>query len=203
MIAKDSGWIFVHIQKCGGNSARAALGVEIDDAHKHFSACELRKIYGEDVWRKAFKFSFVRNPWDRLVSWWANIDANRPAMAAGRPLNKFHYFVLERATTFEEFLENCDEEIIDSDGRKWIYRNQSDYLTDASGKMLVDFVGRFETLQQDYAFISKKIGSTAPLPHTNRSTHGPYTDYYTQAMAAEVARRYRADIERFGYVFGQ
>ena len=56
--------------------------------------------------------------------------------AEGHSLNKFHRFILAKATTFEEFLENCDEEIIDSDGRKWIYRNQIDYLTDASGRQV-------------------------------------------------------------------
>ncbi len=204
MIAGDARWIFIHIQKCGGNSVRRALGTKVNDPHKHFFASELRDLYDEDVWRNAYKFSFVRNPWDRLVSWWSMIDASRPALTAGRSLNNFHRFVIERAVTFEEFLENCDKEIVDSDGRKWIYRNQLDYLTDSSGKMLVDFVGRFETLQQDYASISGQISGTAvPFPHANRSAHRPYTDYYTPAMVEKVARHYRADIERFGYVFGQ
>jgi chondroitin 4-sulfotransferase 11 len=132
------------------------------------------------------------------------IEANRASLLSGNNLNRFHRFVLERATTFEEFLENCDEDIVDTDGCKWIYRNQMDYLTNSSGAMLVDFVGRFETLQQDYALISEKInGGLAPLSHINRSMHRHYTDYYTPALAAKVASRYRADIDRFGYVFGQ
>src|SRR5271169_1046605 len=115
--------IFVHIQKTGGNSISTAFGENPDCSEKHFFASDLRELYGVDVWNTYFKVAFVRNPWDRLVSWWSMIDANRAALAHGYPLNKFQRFILERATTFEEFLENCDEEIVDSDGRKWIYRN--------------------------------------------------------------------------------
>jgi chondroitin 4-sulfotransferase 11 len=204
MISADRRWIFVHIQKTGGNAVRMALGVEIDDAYKHFFARELRDLYGDTDWRQSFKFSFVRNPWERLVSWWAMIDANRSALSDGRPLNNFHRFVLERTETFKDFLENCDEEIADSDGRKWVYRNQLDYLTNSSGKMIVDFVGRFETISQDFALIAQKInGRFVPLSHTNQSVHRHYTDYYTPALADKVASRYAADIKAFGYIFGR
>lgn len=204
MIIHAKRLIFVHIQKTGGDSICTALGVSTAVPEKHFFARELRELYGADVWSTYFKFAFVRNPWDRLVSWWSMIDANRTLLSAGRPLNKFQRFVLERATTFEEFLENCDEEIVDDDGRKWIYRNQLDYLTDLSGEKIVDFIGRFERLAQDYALIAENIhGGLAPLPHVNKSKHRHYSDYYTPALADKVARRYQRDIDAFGYVFGQ
>jgi hypothetical protein len=204
MIIHAKRLILVHIQKTGGESICTALGVPTAYPEKHFLARELRDLYGADTWQSYFKFAFVRNPWDRLVSWWSMIDANRMALSAGKPLNKFHRFVLERATTFEEFLENCDEEIVDVDGRKWIYRNQLEYLTDLSGQRMVDFIGRFERLPQDYASIAEKIhGGLAPLPHINKSTHHRYSEYYTPALADKVARRYQRDIDAFGYVFGQ
>ena len=196
--------IFVHIQKTGGEAVSYALGQNPDCPEKHFFARDLCDRYGADAWNAYFKFAFVRNPWDRLVSWWSMIDAHRAAAANGNPLNKFYRFVLERAATFEEFLEKCDEEIIDTDGRKWIYRNQSDYLTDVSGRQIVDFVGRFETLQQDFDFIARKVlGGPVPLPHVNRSQHGRYSDYFTPALAEKVERRFEPDIKAFGYVFGK
>ena len=202
MISADRHWIFVHIQKTGGNSICSAPGVEFYDPHKHFFARELRDIYGNATWEACFKFAFVRNPWDRLVSWWSMIDARRHAVTPGRQLNKFHHFVLERATCFEEFLDNCDEEIVDGDGRKWIYRNQVDYLTDLSGAMLVDFVGRFETLEQDFAAIARRIlTSPVRLPYVNGSKHLHYSQYYTPAQAEKVAQRYARDIVVFGYKF--
>lgn len=204
MIIDARGLIFVHIQKTGGNAISTALAQNPNCAEKHFLACELRELYGADKWNSYVKFAFVRNPWDRLVSWWSMIDGHRAAYTDGMPVNKLFRFVLERAATFEEFLENCDDEIVDADGRKWIYRNQLDYLTDASGRQMVDFIGRFETLQQDFDTIMQKvIGGPVPLPHVNKSQHNHYTDYFTPTLAEKVAHRFERDINAFGYVFGR
>ncbi|HVA17270.1 MAG TPA: sulfotransferase family 2 domain-containing protein [Candidatus Dormibacteraeota bacterium] len=202
MIFHDKRVIFIHIQKTAGNAISAALGQDPDCPTKHFSASELRELYGSKIWDAYFKFAFVRNPWDRLVSWWSMINAARPLLSSGR-LNKFHSFVLERATTFEEFLLNCDQEIADNDGRKWIYRNQIDYITDASDQLIVDFVGKFETLEADFAAIAKKMmGVSIQLPRTNQTIHERYVSYFTEPLANIVAERYRRDIDAFGYRFG-
>jgi len=203
MHAATPPWIFVHVQKTGGNSVRAALGGDIFDARKHFLARELREIYGGAVWNSSLKFSFVRNPWDRLVSWWSLIDNARPYVDLAKPPNKFFGYVLARASNFEEFLLRCDDEILDSDGRKNIFRNQIDYLTEDSGSVIVDFVGRFERLQEGFDEISRRLGrEVVALPRTNASDHAPYTEYYTPTTAEIVARRYARDIEQFGYRFG-
>jgi hypothetical protein len=197
-------WIFVHVQKTGGNSVRAALGGDIFDARKHFLARELREIYGRAVWDSCFKFSFVRNPWDRLVSWWSLIDNARQYVDLTKPPNKFFGYVLTRARSFEEFLLRCDDEIVDSDGRKNIFRNQIDYLVDDDGTIIVDLIGRFERLQEDFDEIGRRLGrAPVALPRTNASQHAAYTDYYTPATAEIVAKRYARDIEQFGYRFGQ
>jgi Sulfotransferase family len=196
--------IFVHIQKTGGNAVSTALGQNPNCPEKHFFARDLRELYGADSWNSYFKFAFVRNPWDRLVSWWSMINALRPALANGAILNNFLRFVLEKANTFEEFLYNCDEEIVDTDGSKWIYRNQLDYLTDTSGQQIVDFVGRFETLQQDFDSIATKFfGTSIALPHVNKSKHRRYTDYFSPSLAEIVGHRFERDINAFGYAFGQ
>ena len=197
-------WIFVHIQKTGGNSVRTALGGDIFDARKHFTARELRKIHGESAWNACFKFSFVRNPWDRLVSWWSMIDNSRDYIDQAQPPNAFFGYVLKRAKSFEDFLLRCDDEIVDSDGRKNIFRNQIDYLTDDNGAVMVDFVGRFERLQEGFDEICRRLGrAPVELPRTNVSQHTAYTGYYTPATAEIVARRYARDIAQFGYRFGQ
>jgi chondroitin 4-sulfotransferase 11 len=203
MIIPESRLIFVHIQKTGGTAIAMALGQNPDCAEKHFLARDLRKLYGFEIWNTCFKFAFVRNPWDRLVSWWSMIDSRREVFANGDPLNRFQQFVLERAKTFEEFLVNCDEEIADSDGSKWIYRNQLDYLVDESGRQLVDFIGRFESLQWDLNVIGRRtFGRPIPLAHVNKSAHRHYSEYFTPVLAKKVASRFERDIDAFGYAFG-
>ena len=193
-------WIFVHIQRTGGNSVRTALGGSIGDPRKHFTAQELREVYGGAAWKSSFKFSFVRNPWDRLLSWWSLIDNSRNFN--DRPPNGFFGYVLERTRSFEDFLLRCDDEIVDSDGRKSIFRNQIDYLADEDGELIVDFVGRFEQLQEGFAEIASRLGRPlAKLPQVNFSQHGKYTEYYTPKMAEIVAKRYARDISKFGYRF--
>jgi Sulfotransferase family len=204
MNAATPSWIFVHIQKTAGNSVRTALGGDIFDARKHFMARELRDIRGEAVWNASFKFSFVRNPWDRLVSWWSMIDNARDYVDQAQPPNAFFGYVLERAKSFEDFLLRCDDEIVDSDGRKNIFRNQIDYLVDDNGEIIVDFVGRFEHLQEDFDEVCRRLGrASVELPRTNASQHTAYTEYYTPAMVEIVTKHYMRDIERFGYRFGR
>jgi Sulfotransferase family len=204
MISADHRWIFVHIQKTGGTPVRAALGVENNDAHKHFFARELRQVYGEAAWNRCFKFAFVRNPWDRLVSWWSMIDNGRDSTGTVQPPNNFFGYVLRNARSFEEFILCCTDEIVDPDGRKHILRNQIDYLVDEDDGVMVDFIGRFEKLQDDFDEIMQRISlPKIELPRLNMSSHAFYTDYYSDAMAEEVGRLYARDIAAFGYRFGK
>jgi hypothetical protein len=112
--------------------------------------------------------------------------------------------VLERARTFEEFILCCTDEIADPDGRKYIFRNQIDYLVDENGAIIVDFIGRFERLQGGFDDVCRRLGRTpVALPRLNASQRTAYTDYYTPATAKIVARHYARDVEQFGYRFGQ
>src|ERR1700676_1205404 len=107
MNAADPPWIFIHVQKTGGNAVRSALGMSVNDAHKHLFARELRGIYGGAAWDSRFKFAFVRNPWDRLVSWWSMIDNSRALINRARPPNSFFGYLLAHARNFEEFILRC------------------------------------------------------------------------------------------------
>jgi hypothetical protein len=194
--------IFIHIQKTGGNSVSAALGMSGVEPDKHWRASELKAACDPAIWDGYFKFSFVRNPWARLVSWYTMVEALRPLFEAGTKLNRFQTVALSRCSSFGDFLELMDEDIVDDDGAKWIYRNQLDYLTDDEGQLLVDFVGRTETLASDFASILDRLhGPPAPLAYLNSTRHEAYQGYYTPAQARMVAERYARDIERFGYSF--
>jgi len=201
MISHELRCIFVHVQKTGGSSIRGALRMAQSDAHKHRFAIELRALYGADTWNQYFKFAFVRNPWDRLVSWWEMMRRN---VVEGRPRNGFQRHIMERARTFAEFLQRCDTEYPDADGAKWIYRNQVDYLRDRDGVLLVDFVGRFEQLQLDFSRVAARLNVVPiTLPHVNGTIRRPYASYYSRELRELVAERYAKDIEAFGYRFAE
>lgn len=198
MISHPLRCIFVHVQKTGGSSVRQALRMMQHDPDKHRFAHELRALYGEACWGNYFKFAFVRNPWDRLVSWWQMVERNA---ASARPMNGWQRFILSRARTFEEFLTNCDQDYHDHDGSKWIFRNQLDYISDGDG-IIVDFVGRFESLEVDFAAIAERLRlPPLQMPHANRSAHKHYSEYYTEATRALIAARFARDITAFGYSF--
>jgi hypothetical protein len=68
--------------------------------------------------------------------------------------------------------------------------------------MLADFIGRFERLDEDWAFIAQKLGVAATLPHRRvnpRARH--YREYYTARTREIIAARFKVDIDHFGYEF--
>jgi hypothetical protein len=82
--------------------------------------------------------------------------------------------------------------------------NQLRYLTDKNGEVLVDFIGRFENLAQDISHVFDKLGleaSQLEIPHENRSAHSHYSEMYTPETREIVRKRFRRDIEFFGYEF--
>jgi hypothetical protein len=74
-------------------------------------------------------------------------------------------------------------------------------ITDAGGNLLVDFVGAYENLEEDFDEITRILGIRAVLPHVNRSAHRDYRDHYNDRTRAVVAEHFRPDIERFAYSF--
>jgi hypothetical protein len=152
-----------------------------------------RGVVTQAYFDRAFKFAFVRNPFDRLVSL---------------------YFYLRRiaspdvpaSLTFEAFCEKVERREHPPVGL-YNYRglNQCnpmvDWLTDRDGVEIADFVGRHETVVEDFRTICRRIGVDAVLPHENATPHAPYRDYYSPRTRAIVERVYRHDLDRFGYDF--
>jgi hypothetical protein len=78
---------------------------------------------------------------------------------------------------------------------------QKDFVTDESGNLIVDFIGRFENLTEDFARVCRRIGISAQLPHRNKSGRGDYRGQYSDRTAQMIADAFRDDIEFFGYDF--
>ena len=204
MLVSDSRkLVFVHIQKTGGSTVHRLLEEKVPDLYRIGARHEfaIRGVKELEGWDEYFKFAFVRNPWDRLVSWHAQI--RRAQKTGRRPWNKLWRYVHDNSSTFEEFIYNCTDEIEVEDGVRYSFAyNQLDYVTDENGDLLVDFIGRLENFEKDVRSVFNRIG-IAPeiIPRKNPSTHRHYSTFYTPETEMVVRERFKRDIEYFGYEF--
>jgi hypothetical protein len=195
--------VFVHIQKTGGITVHKLLREHIPDLHTILArhAFASRAMEELDNWDEYFKFAFVRNPWDRLVSWHSMIrDAEETEQ---KPWHRLRRYVLDNSSTFEEFIRNCTDEVEIKEGIRYSFAyNQLDYVTDEEGGLLVDFIGRVENFETDIRKVLDRIdiGQRA-IPHENRSSHKHYSEMYTPDTEMIVRERFKRDIEYFGYEF--
>lgn len=210
LISRSKKFLFIHIQKTAGRSFEAVLKENIPDLESclgtHDHALWAREELG-DEYSDYYKVAFVRNPWDRLVSWYTMIKEKGTMtwykrIFGMRRYNDLTQYVLANANSFDDFLYKCRDTIDDIDGRKSILYNQLDYVSDQEGNLIVDFVGRFENLAEDSQKVFQNLGlEGVSLPHKNSSKHKNYRTYYTDETREEVARMYAKDIEFFGYEF--
>ena len=197
--------IFIHNQKAAGMSVENFLLKELAGKkllERHSYASDGIKTIGRKKWEEHYSFGFVRNPWDRLVSWYVMIRETPQSSP-----NKLWDYVHSNSSTFEEFILNCTESIYDDrNGYKYeksFIKPQYDYFTDENGNMITDFIGRFENLQSDFNKVLQKVGlGKYELPHINKTRKKDYRIFYTSKTRAIVAERFKKDIEYFGYSFG-
>jgi hypothetical protein len=182
-------FIFIHINKTGGTSIGRAIGLP---KKRHLSARQVIDLVGEEAWARAYKFAFVRNPWDKVVSQYEfRVRTNQTRMG-------------ERRISFKDWVLRTiggrqDAEYFD---RPHLFQPQVEWLTDHAGRVSMQRIGRFERLARDFAEICGDLGIAPAIPHLNRTERRTdYRDYYDRETAEVVARWYRADIERFGYAF--
>tara|TARA_B100000085_G_C18525335_1_gene505547 strand:+ start:533 stop:1153 length:621 start_codon:yes stop_codon:yes gene_type:complete len=203
MINHKHKFIFVHINKTGGTSIESILKKLSRDwfavnfnyvlngrfTPKHHLIKEYRKLADKrHGFKNYFKFTIVRNPWDRLLS---NYFFRKKTIHDKLIQNlSFKEWVLNYKTDGYSF-EDCLSK-----------HTQLDWITSKNEEVLVDFVGRFENLQEDFDIICDKIGvPQQKLPHKNKTKHKHYTEYYDDETRQIVAEKYTKDIEYFGYEF--
>lgn len=149
-------------------------------------------------------FAFVRNPWDRLVSCYrdkmetgSQLEAGERSDPKRRSLRLGPEF--ERDMTFEEFVETVAA-IPDKRANRH-FRSQHTFLTNRAGKLLPNFIGRFESLGEDFHTAMEQIHAptNVRLPRVRVSGSYDYNAYYTDRLHGMVADRYERDIRMFGY----
>lgn len=200
-------FIFVHIYKTAGISVKHALkdyvpfscdwGVKAKDAETirafhnkckdilsfHSDILRFKSIMPEEVFKTFFKFAFVRNPWDWLVSHYTYIKNN---------INHHHYIKVNKMS-FREFIE-------------WrISLNvprQIDFISNGDGSLAVDYVGKVETINKDFECILSILNiDNITLPHSNKSKRAHYSKYYNDILAERVYDYFKKDIDYFDYKF--
>jgi len=219
LISHNHKLLFVHLQKTGGETVSKLLAETVPDLDRLEPKHKFARQGREEVrgWDEYFKFAFVRNPWDRLVSWYSMIrnaaimyrvhrtPTNRRQESHIRQVrqNRLWRYVLDNSSTFEEFIYNCTDDIAMGEGVAYSFTyNQLDYVTDSNGRLLVDFIGRFESFETDLRKVFRILGVEPELvPWENRSSHAHYSLFYTAETKKIVSERFKRDIEYFGYEF--
>lgn len=152
----------------------------------HTTADDIRRIMYRNIigltYAEMFKFGFVRNPWDRLVSM-CFYKKNYGAHAVDKE-------------SFNEYVESMERNNL----KYWRFP-QWRYLCYKSGEISVDFVGRYENLQEDWEKVCQKLGMYEDLQYLNVGKHLPYKEYYTDESIEKVSELYKEDIEIFNYKF--
>ena len=220
MISHTHKFIYSHIPKCGGTTIENTLSKY---AIKTFGRNADRKwlrnkrlFDAVDEYVHYYKFSFSRNPWDRLVScyiFFKSKFANRVKNI--HSFNEFvestNLFLKEYNSINEDYSNIKDNTCADGlDGAKINAPSSFAFLgyhvlpQTYFIKNNFDYIGRVENLQNDFNIICDKLGITRhQLPHKNKSKHKHYTEYYDNSTRQIVEKFYANDIEYFGYKFGE
>lgn len=195
MINHKHKFIFLHIPKTGGRSIENIfLSKKIlhDESlypiisNPHHSLSEYTEMVNINNY---FKFTFIRNPFDRILSEYFYIKKRNGCLWTMEMFNK-------KCPTFKKFITNGGLECC----WKWHANNQYEMVYNQDHKL--NFIGRYENFQNDFNTICDKIGiPRQQLPHINKSEHKHYTEYYDDETKQIVAEKFAKDIEFFGYEF--
>ena len=162
---------------------------------EHIKAKQLKTKMSFKTFEEYYKFAFVRNPWEREVSWYKWILKTKVTPKLTERVSKlkdFNDFVL----WFADNLPELDP----------VYANQKDFIYDEDGSQLVNFIGRYENLEEDFQKILKEVGlPPVALPVKNatkeKNTENAYRKLYNERSIELVAQLRSADIQNFGYEF--
>lgn len=206
IVSHSHRFIFVAVPKTGTHSVRQALRAhmgpnDMEQArlfvekqfpipelaalkHGHLTLEQVRPFLGEEDFGSYLKFAFVRNPFDRFISY-CSFATSRQGSFDRNPKGVMRHFLF-----------------VDPPFNHIIFRPQHSFLTGPDGTLQTDMLGKVETMQNCYDAIAKRLGiATTPLDHANRSRRGDYRDYYDQETIDGVAKIYAHDLELFGYDF--
>jgi hypothetical protein len=178
----DYNYLFIHINKNAGRSIEQSLQI----TKFHATALEYKKQIAPEIWETLFTFAFVRNPWDRAVSLY------KYRVLRGR---------VAESTPFKHWLSETFSDLTKKPYMKRVNAPQMKWLVDESGKIIVDFIGRFENLEEDFQTLCNIINVDTQLLHINKTKHKHYSYYYDKECYEIVYNWFKEDIDNFNYGF--
>ncbi|EIU7473183.1 sulfotransferase family 2 domain-containing protein [Campylobacter coli] len=186
--------IFIHVPKVAGSSIERVIYQTDKWLVGHVKASDYTK-FDKDKFDSYFSFGFVRNPYDRFVSAYHYLKNDSPDPCDIK-WGRLHINNL----TFEEFIlslqdEEFKEEILSKNHFSFQYK----YLCDKNMNILVNFIGKFEKLDNDFKKILNILRRKDSLVHINKSKHLNYRDYYNSQTYKIIREIYRDDFEIFDY----
>lgn len=214
IIDNNRKFVFIAVAKTGSTSITRRLGIFKDPIPKYYHM-HLKDIVDRYDVKSYYKFAFVRNPYDRLVSLYYDLKQSKGHLRWSYPILKYK--------NFHDFVLNLPE----SPCLNFIHlRPQFEYLQ-INGEVNIDFIGRFENLIEDFKIIEKKLSlNHEQLPHYRKretslnnnfqsALHAKiikfikikmlkknpenWEDEYTESTKNIVKMIYKKDFEVFGY----
>ena len=211
MISYEHECIFVHIPKTGGTSIENMIWTQsernvrhlcqglVDSFNnkyqsgglQHLLSWQIREEIGVEFFDKCFKFSVVRNPWDKAVSQYEYMKEREDLRDfIGMKRN-------EEFRTYRELIQTKTHV-------QW--EHQYRFVFDENGEQLVDYLGRFENFNEEVEFIMTRLGLDRgmfgfkrKIPHAKKSNRRHVSSYYDKESFEMVREYYKMDVELFNY----
>lgn len=154
--------------------------------HGHISVSEIQPYLSNEQWETYLKYSIVRNPWDRFISYCFFKMKKRMDMLSSNPI-PFMKLMISHDKNFKADI---------------LSKPQTDFLKDTNGEIKIDFLLHQENLQHDYNLLVNKLGlGQTTLEVVNASEHKNYREYYDDELKEMVETYYQEDIKTFNYKF--
>ncbi|MDD2661582.1 MAG: sulfotransferase family 2 domain-containing protein [Methylococcales bacterium] len=223
IISYKHGFIFLKTRKTGSSSIQMALSAACGDddiivgddgqnvdrnidrafsRNTHVNLRQLKLAISEEEWQFFFKFAFVRNPWDLVVSRY-----HWEKKGIGCSVADFRDWLPKYVSSgYAEPERNAQSNIVQrvwEAGGGYINDLQSPFILD-KGTVDIQFVGRYEKLAVDFNAVCRVVGIETPALPQLKVGFRKFTEYhelYDASSRRLVENAFATDIDQFGYVF--
>jgi hypothetical protein len=214
VISTDPHFLFIHIPKTAGTSVEEALYCYQDFKYRtspHAIAKQYKDYFPPEDYEKFFKFAFVRNPYDLVFSTWKFFVKNHEIRMEFKEWVKWRYNrepIMSKLNCYDDNSHIPESNRVNQLGTSYYVNRppQVMFFMDDNGDLLIDYIGRFENVENDfYEIVSHLNLEDVYLPHTNKSGNefmvNDYRHFYDEETKEIVRKNHLFDLEFFGYEF--